>query len=343
MEAAERALLSSTVDAAVANAAVANAAAPGAAPVSVDDALDDLGWREMLAAEPRDAIEIVFRALGAHNATATALDDVLASALGHEPGPDVAVVLPPFGSSAPPGHIDGDRMHAAGLATRRASTADRLLVVSADGSSLQIASVVASNAAISDVAVSTIGGIDPAGQWCSVRVDASTNTPALDDSGPATSLLDGATWESAIAAGRRALAHQTVGAARGMLDLARAHAIDRVQFGRPVAGFQAVRHRLADALVAIEALEACLDAAWDEMGSETAALAKAVAGKTGGTVATHCQQVLAGVGFTTDHPFHRFLKRTMMLDGLLGSADEIVLQLGRALLADRTVPTLLEL
>lgn len=333
MEAAERALLSSTVD-----AAVANAAAPGAAPVSVDDALDDLGWREMLAAEPRDAIEIVFRALGAHNATATALDDVLASALGHEPGPDVAVVLPPFGSSAPPGHIDGARMHAAGLATRRASTADRLLVVSADRSSLQIASVVASNAAISDVAVSTIGGIDPAGQWCSVRVDASTDTPAL-----ATSPLDGATWESAIAAGRRALAHQTVGAARGMLDLARAHAIDRVQFGRPVAGFQAVRHRLADALVAIEALEACLDAAWDEMGSETAALAKAVAGKTGGTVATHCQQVLAGVGFTTDHPFHRFLKRTMMLDGLLGSADEIVLQLGRALLADRTVPTLLEL
>ncbi len=333
MEAADRALLSSTVD-----AAVANAAAPGAAPVSVDDALDDLGWREMLAAEPRDAIEIVFRALGAHNATATALDDVLASTLGHEPGPDVAVVLPPFGSSAPPGHIDGDRMHAAGLATRRASTADRLLVVSADGSSLQIASVVASNAAISDVAVSTIGGIDPAGQWCSVRVDASTDIPAL-----ATSPLDGATWESAIAAGRRALAHQTVGAARGMLDLARAHAIDRVQFGRPVAGFQAVRHRLADALVAIEALEACLDAAWDEMGSETAALAKAVAGKTGGTVATHCQQVLAGVGFTTDHPFHRFLKRTMMLDGLLGSADEIVLQLGRALLADRTVPTLLEL
>ena len=51
-----------------------------------------------------------------------------------------------------------------------------------------------------------------------------------------------------------------------MLDLAREHALERVQFGRPVAQFQAVRHRLADALVAIEALDATLAAAADEPG-----------------------------------------------------------------------------
>ena len=44
----------------------------------------------------------------------------------------------------------------------------------------------------------------------------------------------------------------------------------------------------------------------------TAALAKAIAGRTARTVATQCQQVLAGIGFTTEHPFHRFLKRTMV-------------------------------
>jgi alkylation response protein AidB-like acyl-CoA dehydrogenase len=60
-------------------------------------------------------------------------------------------------------------------------------------------------------------------------------------------------------------------------------------------------------------------------------------------VAGHCQQVLAGIGFTTGHPFHRFLKRTMALEGLFGSADEIVLDLGRQLLATRHVPTLIEL
>ncbi len=97
-----------------------------------------------------------------------------------------------------------------------------------------------------------------------------------------------------------------------MLALARGRTrIERVQFGRPIARFQAVRHRLADALVAIEALEATLGAAWDEPGPMTAALAKAGAGRTAAPSPTHCQQVLAGTGFTTDHPFHRFLKRTM--------------------------------
>ena len=128
-----------------------------------------------------------------------------------------------------------------------------------------------------------------------------------------------------------------------MLDLARTHALERVQFGRPIARFQAVRHRLADALVAVEALEATLDRGRDEPNPDTAALAKAVAGRTARTVATHCQQVLAGIGFTTEHPFHRFLKRTMALEGLFGSADEIVLDVGRQLLAARVVPTLIEL
>ena len=128
-----------------------------------------------------------------------------------------------------------------------------------------------------------------------------------------------------------------------MLALARSHALTRVQFDRPIAGFQAVRHRLADALVAVESLEATLTAAREEPNPDTAALAKAVAGRTARTVATHCQQVLAGIGFTTEHSFHRFLKRTLALEGLFGSADAIVLDVGRRLLAERRVPTLIEL
>ncbi|MGO9872784.1 MAG: acyl-CoA dehydrogenase family protein, partial [Acidimicrobiia bacterium] len=136
---------------------------------------------------------------------------------------------------------------------------------------------------------------------------------------------------------------QIAGASRTMLTLACDHALGRVQFGRPIASFQAVRHRLADALVAIEALDATLRAARDEPNVLTAALAKATAGRTAQTVAAHCQQVLAGVGFTTDHPFHRFLKRTMLLEGFFGAADAIVLDVGRQLLAARRVPTLIEL
>jgi alkylation response protein AidB-like acyl-CoA dehydrogenase len=116
-----------------------------------------------------------------------------------------------------------------------------------------------------------------------------------------------------------------------------------VQFNRPIARFQAVRHRLAEALVALETLDATLAAAADEPGPLTAALAKATAGRSAQTAAAHLQQVLAGIGFTTDHPFHRFLKRTMTLDGILGTADDVTFDVGRRILAERHVPTLVEL
>jgi alkylation response protein AidB-like acyl-CoA dehydrogenase len=151
------------------------------------------------------------------------------------------------------------------------------------------------------------------------------------------------TWDDAVAAGRLAVGHQIAGATRAMLDLARTHALDRVQFGRPIARFQAVRHRLAEALVAIEGLEATLGAAWDDGTPMTAALAKAAAGRTARTVGAQCQQVLAGIGFTTDHPFHLYLKRTMVLEGLFGTADAIVLDVGRHLVRTRSAPTLIEL
>ena len=61
------------------------------------------------------------------------------------------------------------------------------------------------------------------------------------------------------------------------------------------------------------------------------------------TVARHCQQVLAGIGFTTDHAFHCYLKRTLALDGLFGSTDAIVVDLGHQLLTTREVPRVIEL
>jgi alkylation response protein AidB-like acyl-CoA dehydrogenase len=128
-----------------------------------------------------------------------------------------------------------------------------------------------------------------------------------------------------------------------MLDLARGHALARVQFGRPIARFQAVRHRLAESLVAVEALDAALTAACQAPNADTAALAKAIAGRTAQTVARHCQQVLAGIGFTTEHRFHRFVKRTLLLEVLFGTADAIAVDVGRRLLTERRVPTLIEL
>jgi alkylation response protein AidB-like acyl-CoA dehydrogenase len=204
-----------------------------------------------------------------------------------------------------------------------------MLVVCARGPERSVATV-----PLADAEIRAVRGVDPDAGLCAVRVSGATAVV-----GP----LDDGAWESAVALGRRAVAHQIAGASRAMLDLARAHALERVQFGRPIARFQAVRHRLAEALVAVEALEAALAAAADEPNPDTAALAKAIAGRTARTVAVHCQQVLAGIGFTTEHPFHRYLKRTMLLEGLFGSTDAIAVELGRRLLARRTVPNLIEL
>ncbi len=128
-----------------------------------------------------------------------------------------------------------------------------------------------------------------------------------------------------------------------MLRLAREHAVDRVQFDRPIAGFQAVRHRLAESLVAIEAADAAAQAADDDGSTLTAALAKAVAGRSARTVARHAQQVLAGIGFTTEHSLHLYVRRALVLDVLLGDARSLTASLGTQLLNDRRLPSLLPL
>jgi alkylation response protein AidB-like acyl-CoA dehydrogenase len=150
-------------------------------------------------------------------------------------------------------------------------------------------------------------------------------------------------WSDAVAAGQLALAHELVGASRTMLQLAREHAVERVQFGRPIAAFQAVRHRLAESLVAVEAADAALHAAWEFGSPGAAAMAKAVAGRSARTVARHCQQVLAGIGFTTEHPFHRYLRRVLVLDGLLGDTRTLTKRLGDELLSTRQLPPVLPL
>jgi hypothetical protein len=143
-----------------------------------------------------------------------------------------------------------------------------------------------------------------------------------------------------VAAGRRALGWWLVGTGRAMLALARAHALDRVQFGRPLASFQAVRHRLAEALVALDGAEATLVDAVDDLGS---LLAKAAAGQAALTTARHCQQVLGGIGFTAEHGLHRHVRRVLVLDCLLGSTRELTREAGALLCERGSVPRLVQL
>lgn len=169
------------------------------------------------------------------------------------------------------------------------------------------------------------------------RADVSSST-CLDPELPVRQVDSGGVVP--VAAGRRALAWWLVGTSRTMLGLARSHALDRTQFGKPIAGFQAVRHRLAETLVAIEGAEAALAVADDDLG---ALLGKAAAGRAAIIAARNCQQVLAGIGFTAEHPLQGHIRRALFLDGLLGSTRELTREAGAIIRTQGTAPRLVQL
>ncbi|HEY8523601.1 MAG TPA: acyl-CoA dehydrogenase family protein [Acidimicrobiales bacterium] len=299
---------------------------------ALDAALADLGWLDALAADRRTAVAVLFEHQGAANATSSALGLVVAATLGAGPDPGVGVVLPAAGAWGPPGRARGDTLTVRGLGLAGlADRAEALVVAAPDGSG----GPTAVRVRVADLALRPIGGLDPALGLMEVTGE---GVPAGERFDPGAEA-----WEAAVAAGRLALAHEILGASRSMLRLARDHATERIQFGRPIASFQAVRHRLAEAFVALEAAEAALDAGWRDGSPRGAALAKALVGVGARTTAGHAQQVLAGIGFTTEHGFHHHMRRARVLDQLLGSAKTLTRQLGEDLLRARRLPALLPL
>lgn len=280
-------------------------AAGAATGAELDAALADLGWLDALAADPQTAVSVVFEAQGRAGSTSSALSDVLAVGLGVHPE-GVAVVLPSLG----------------GVALSSVRVAERVLVVT-DGAVM--AHVPA------DLGLRDVSGLDPALGLVEVRTDGASGEP-VDVS-----------WPDALAAGRLALASELVGASRAMLQQAREHAVERIQFGQPIAGFQAVQHRLAEAFVAVEAADGAVAAGWDDGTPLGAMAAKAIAGRSARTVARHAQQVLAGIGFTTEHPLHLYVRRVWTLDRLLGDSKSLTTSLGIQLLTTREVPDILPL
>lgn len=312
-------------------------AGPGSDGEALDAALHELGWSDALREDRQAAVSVLFEAQGATNTTSSALDHLLGLALAvpgdATAGPAVpAVVLPPLGGagSDPPGIAgEGQRCSVRGIATASWARADRALVVASVPSGGEVALVVATGS----LSVRPIEGLDPSLGLAEVQ-----GQLELDPARCAA-----AHWQPAVAASRLALAHEMVGASRAMLDLARTHALARVQFGQPIARFQAVRHRLAESLVATEGAASLLEAAWETPSPTHAAMAKSTAGRAARTTARHCQQVLAGIGFTTEHPFHRYLRRVLALDQLLGSGTGLTRDLGHTVLSSRTVPPALPL
>jgi alkylation response protein AidB-like acyl-CoA dehydrogenase len=132
------------------------------------------------------------------------------------------------------------------------------------------------------------------------------------------------------------LAAETVGGAERCLDMAVAYAKDRVQFGRPIGMFQAIKHKCADMLLQVESAKtAAYYALWTAAGDDdelpvVAPLANAFCSEAYFKVACDNHQVHGGIGFTWEHDAHLYFRRAKSSELLFGEPAY-----HRRILADR--------
>jgi acyl-CoA dehydrogenase len=128
--------------------------------------------------------------------------------------------------------------------------------------------------------------------------------------------------------GRAALAAEQVGGAGHALDATVSYVGQRHQFGRPIGSFQAVKHRLADLLVELEAARsaaayatACVTARSPDLALAASA-ARVVCSATYRLATAEYVQLHGGTGFTWEHPAHLYLRRAHGAEVLFGAPDE---------------------
>lgn len=126
------------------------------------------------------------------------------------------------------------------------------------------------------------------------------------------------------------LAAEQVGVAQQCLDMALAYVLERQQFGRPIASFQAIKHRCAQMLIEVESARsavygaACLADAQPELSSliVSAAQARVAATEASQFCARENLQLHGGVGFTWEYDPHFYLRRAQASSQRLGSVSE---------------------
>lgn len=273
---------------------------PDAAGVAA--ALAELGWDEVSASDPAAANTLLFAEQGRALAISRLLDDVvlreLTPALPTATGRR-AVLYRHEGHALLLGPVD-----------------DHAELVSIDGAG-NVGLLVSQ-----DLSARPVRGFDPGSGWLCV-----------DEIPPARPGAAGNAGQRAVAAARRALSAEIIGICAAALDSAVAHTTVRSQYGRPLATFQAVRHRLAESHVSIEAARAALAAAWADDSVWTARLAKQRAGQAQAEVMRHAVQVFGAMGLSQENDLHRRVTRAAALDLLLGSHTAQAEQVGADLLA----------
>jgi alkylation response protein AidB-like acyl-CoA dehydrogenase len=148
------------------------------------------------------------------------------------------------------------------------------------------------------------------------------------DNTPATLLgTDGAGWEvlsQMLDLAAVSLSAESVGGAQKVLEMAVDYAKVRVQFGRPIGSFQAIKHKCADMLLEVESAKSaayygmwCASEMNDELAS-VASLAKAYCTEAYFHAAAENIQIHGGIGFTWEHPAHLYFKRAKSSELMFG-------------------------
>ncbi len=214
---------------------------------------------------------------------------------------------------------DGDALTGTVEGVVDAGAADELLIAARLSDGVALYAVAASTAGVQRTALATLDLTRP-----QATVELSGATGRLV-AGPAEA---DRVIQHALHVGSALLAVEQVGAGQHLLDLSVEYAKSRLQFGRPIGSFQAVKHKLADLLVELEhARSTAYHAVWALAdGSDDPALAASIAQATASAaltkIAADTIQVHGGIGFTWEHQAHLYFKRATTDAALLGSAEQ---------------------
>ena len=118
------------------------------------------------------------------------------------------------------------------------------------------------------------------------------------------------------------LAAEQIGAATKCLDLTVEYSKNRVQFGRPIGSFQALKHRMADLYVGVQSARAVVDDAVAAPSATSAALARLAASEAFSKVAAEAVQMHGGIAITWEHDIQLYFKRAHGSAQLLGPPQE---------------------
>ncbi|MBK9180660.1 MAG: acyl-CoA/acyl-ACP dehydrogenase [Acidimicrobiales bacterium] len=193
--------------------------------------------------------------------------------------------------------------------------ADLILVAARSGSGVSLFAVDGGAAGLTRTALSTM--------------DQTRKQARLDFSGTPARLVgaEGKGWDvlsTVLDLAAVGLSDESVGGAQFVLEMAVEYAKVRVQFGRPIGSFQAIKHKCADMLLEVESSKsAAYYASWcaaemnDELPS-VASLAKAYCTEAYFHAAAENIQIHGGIGFTWEHPAHLYFKRAKSAELLFG-------------------------